>query len=72
LKPFTGQGIWNATIGCNELENPIGIETSPCDSSITMISGGCNELENPIGIETGLSFWEMICVDGVATNLKTR
>ena len=36
---------------CNELENPIGIETH-CPIGCFRQSLSCNELENPIGIET--------------------
>jgi len=36
---------------CNELENPIGIETLHSSPGF-MQPGRCNELENPIGIET--------------------
>ena len=37
---------------CNELENPIGIETRPTSESAIIGIISCNELENPIGIET--------------------
>jgi len=40
---------------CNELENPIGIETGKVKNNNLLISIRCNELENPIGIETGSS-----------------
>ena len=39
-------------IGCNELENPIGIETLTGLLWNGRASYCCNELENPIGIET--------------------
>jgi len=38
--------------GCNELENPIGIETYFMYYFIIVWYCRCNELENPIGIET--------------------
>ena len=37
---------------CNELENPIGIETMPLHHKDAYSLMRCNELENPIGIET--------------------
>ena len=57
---------------CNELENPIGIETRYNYLLSMDMLGGCNELENPIGIET--LFHKIACnvVTLVATNLKTR
>ena len=39
-------------VGCNELENPIGIETETFAGEGYMEAWRCNELENPIGIET--------------------
>ena len=36
---------------CNELENPIGIETARAGDDPAHLQR-CNELENPIGIET--------------------
>ena len=39
-------------LSCNELENPIGIETSGMSTDGNDVGIGCNELENPIGIET--------------------
>ena len=39
---------------CNELENPIGIETVMVFGMSRLKSDSCNELENPIGIETML------------------
>ena len=37
---------------CNELENPIGIETRKSQRAEKTALVSCNELENPIGIET--------------------
>ncbi len=37
---------------CNELENPIGIETKYVYQQAVSMGMRCNELENPIGIET--------------------
>ncbi len=39
-------------MGCSELENPIGIETSIFETMRLCANIGCSELENPIGIET--------------------
>ena len=40
------------SLSCNELENPIGIETLQHFAYLIFDLLGCNELENPIGIET--------------------
>jgi len=56
---------------CNELENPIGIETENLGISIPELFS-CNELENPIGIETDKTQTTRIIERTVATNLKTR
>ena len=40
------------SMGCSELENPIGIETYNEGRPTAAGINGCSELENPIGIET--------------------
>ena len=56
---------------CNELENPIGIETL-LFAYLTNHVVCCNELENPIGIETYRVPIIVAKGSDVATNLKTR
>ncbi len=58
-------------LSCNELENPIGIETFIEEEKGDVFSC-CNELENPIGIENSPEAKEETSDGYVATNLKTR
>jgi len=62
----------DTSLCCNELENPIGIETIPPGSGGSSPALGCNELENPIGIETLKGTYWIELDTRVATNLKTR
>jgi len=58
--------------GCNEQENPTGIETASFPLAAQAIRRGCNEQENPTGIETNL-FKSIIHITiKVATSKKTR
>ena len=57
-------------LGCNELENPIGIETKNNCKKWNLCFSRCNELENPIGIETALEDEEEHTYPGCCNELE--